>query len=714
MASREVSPLEGNKSLGLETAELQGEWSLPSPPRRKPQNVVEDASNSPYTVQVPKKVETTFRGNSHGLSSPSILVPETKTVNKTPRSSGGHGRLDVESERRKFLEQLERVDEALKQKKEMLEAKQRSLEYKRRWLFHKSSSTTNGKRVTKVVPKETLWESEIRRILSENRFRAASSHAALQPYFCQVFDDEQGQCERGVFASYPPVALYSSPEEVVDVVKVVESFPVIKDYLASVIREKYEQRLESRKKLLEQFMELREKWIKQLRTSDEQLSKEETEALLQRDCYILIATQGSDVLLARTGSGRTTYRTSASDARNISLEDVGIFLNAIEADGGTAGGRSRWGKCLARIPHQNTFETVFEGGSVWLDDPLAYHHASCAINPWTNNELSVFIKRYAQYGKNFRKIASFLKYKTTEDVVRFYFQNKIRLQLKKYFRGCDVMSKRRMSRKNSFTHNSKVVLETPWSIPSRIGNSLEWNCLEDSPSCKSGQLDSGRESSRSSSPVSSWTFEEVEKLIQGLKNHGTNFKLIAKEIGTKTAMQCRAYWKHNRVTLNMELSNVVGHEQTKVERKKRRRKVLEWSEEEKDAFDNYFQVFGCNWDRLAEMIPTKTSIQIRTYYEELMAASRLDVETERVSPSTQVLHSVTTNDMKTTSTENDDVLEENMKNDSIGEKEETNGQVGGTCDISVELNNTLNGVSPSQSTCAEDTKEVLEDKEQPT
>jgi len=33
---------------------------------------------------------------------------------------------------------------------------------------------------------------------------------------------------------------------------------------------------------------------------------------------------------------------------------------------------------------------------------LAYHHASCAINPWTNNELSVFIKRYAQYGKNFR------------------------------------------------------------------------------------------------------------------------------------------------------------------------------------------------------------------------------------------------------------------------------------------------------------------------
>lgn len=58
------------------------------------------------------------------------------------------------------------------------------------------------------------------------------------------------------------------------------------------------------------------------------------------------------MLLARTGSGRTTYRSSSNDTRNISLEDVGIFLNAIEADGGTAGGRSRWGKCLARIPYQ--------------------------------------------------------------------------------------------------------------------------------------------------------------------------------------------------------------------------------------------------------------------------------------------------------------------------------------------------------------------------
>ncbi|GJQ14396.1 hypothetical protein GpartN1_g6187.t1 [Galdieria partita] len=676
MASREVSPLEGTKPLGFETVELQGELSLPSPPRRKPQNVAEDSNHSPFTVDVPKKPETAPSGNFLGLHSPSF-VPESKYVNKASRVQEGTFRQRAENDRQRCLEELEKVDEVLKQKKELLEAKQMSLEYKRRWLLlesEKRKSLPNGKCLKSFTSQETLLDSVIKKILSENRLRAASSHAALQPFFCQVFDEDEGLCERGVFASYPPVSLYSAPEEILDIPKVVESFPYVKAKLSEFIRDKCEQKMELRKKLLEHFMELRDKWIKQLRTMEEQLSKEQTEALLQRDCYILIATQGSDVLLARTGSGRTTYRSTSNDTRNISLEDVGVFLNAIEADGGTAGGRSRWGKCLARIPCQDTSETPFEGGSVLLDDPLSYHHASCAINPWTNNELNIFIKRYAQYGKNFRKIASFLKYKTTEDVVRFYFQNKIRLQLKKYFRGCDIMSKRRMSRKNSFTQNNKLVSDFSWSVPPRTVSSSEVNLFDnESSACKATvHVDSGRESSRSASPISSWTFEEVEMLVQGLKKHGTNFKLIAKEIGTKTAMQCRAYWKNNRSTLNMDLSSQTATgevQEPKVERKRRRRKTLEWSEEEKDAFEKYFQTYGYNWDRIAELIPTKTSLQIRTYYEELMAASRLDLEAERVSPSVD-LHSSTNDASKDkTSTENAHMEDTRVKIDSCDKKD---------------------------------------------
>lgn len=324
-----------------------------------------------------------------------------------------------------------------------------------------------------------------------------------------------------------------------------------------------------------------------------------------------------------------------------------------------------------------------------------------------------------------RKIASFLKYKTTEDVVRFYFQNKIRLQLKKYFRGCDVVSKRRISRKNSFTQNNKQGSEVSLTVTPRTGNSPEisWLDYNESPTFKSGQVDSGRESSRSSSPGFSWTFEEVEKLVDGMKRHGTNFKLIAKEIGTKTAMQCRAYWKHNRNTLNVDMTiqNTPKEvQEPKVERKRRRRKILEWSLEEKDTFEKYFRAYGCNWDRLAELIPTKTSLQIRTYYEERMAASRLDLETERAPLSLDLQHSLTRDVTKEEATDDyahttGDTQDENHTNqvqlDTHSSKElvQENFQADTSEGLSGE-SNTAVYASPSQSisAVAEPSKEVLE------
>lgn len=288
MTSRNVFQLEEAKSPGLEALELQGELSLPSPPRRKPHGVREEASNSQYATEVSKKSEKSTVGYFLGLSSPSI-VPEGKVLSKASVPSEGNFRQRIEKERQRFLEELEKIDESLKQKKEILEAKQRSLEYKRRWLLRESKqpkNPPNGKHLKRNSSEGTLLSSVTQRILSENRLRAAAAHAALQPFFCQTFDEEVGSCERGVFASYPPVSLYSAPEEITDVVKVVECFPVVSAKLSAIIRDRLEQKLNLRQKLLEEFMELREKWIKQLRSVEDQLSKEETEALLQRDWYV--------------------------------------------------------------------------------------------------------------------------------------------------------------------------------------------------------------------------------------------------------------------------------------------------------------------------------------------------------------------------------------------------------------------------------------------
>lgn len=55
-------------------------------------------------------------------------------------------------------------------------------------------------------------------------------------------------------------------------------------------------------------------------------------------------------------------------------------------------------------------------------------------NPWVEEERRIFLEKYLQFPKRFRKIAEFLPNKTTGDVIAFYYLNKRALNLKKKLR----------------------------------------------------------------------------------------------------------------------------------------------------------------------------------------------------------------------------------------------------------------------------------------
>ncbi|KAG0489628.1 hypothetical protein HPP92_006491 [Vanilla planifolia] len=46
-----------------------------------------------------------------------------------------------------------------------------------------------------------------------------------------------------------------------------------------------------------------------------------------------------------------------------------------------------------------------------------------AINPWTPEEKELFVNMLATFGKDFRKISSFISHKTTADCIEFYYKN---------------------------------------------------------------------------------------------------------------------------------------------------------------------------------------------------------------------------------------------------------------------------------------------------
>ncbi|KAL3520695.1 hypothetical protein ACH5RR_018844 [Cinchona calisaya] len=58
-----------------------------------------------------------------------------------------------------------------------------------------------------------------------------------------------------------------------------------------------------------------------------------------------------------------------------------------------------------------------------VEDPCAVEKERSMINPWTSEEKEIFMDKLAAYGKDFKKIASFLVQKTTADCIEFYYKN---------------------------------------------------------------------------------------------------------------------------------------------------------------------------------------------------------------------------------------------------------------------------------------------------
>lgn len=58
-----------------------------------------------------------------------------------------------------------------------------------------------------------------------------------------------------------------------------------------------------------------------------------------------------------------------------------------------------------------------------VEDPCGDEKERSMINPWTAEEREIFMDKLATYGKDFKKIASFLVHKTTADCIEFYYKN---------------------------------------------------------------------------------------------------------------------------------------------------------------------------------------------------------------------------------------------------------------------------------------------------
>jgi hypothetical protein len=252
-------------------------------------------------------------------------------------------------------------------------------------------------------------------ILKDNRSRAAASSDALK-----------GLCSN--------MELGLDPSHICEVVPLASVSDVVAERVRQTIVKRRAQRDLRNRELTKEYLDLSKAWTRKNKQARDKRSKEKREMCRERDRFLYRSIMGENALLqARTSSGRTTTRVvgvvTAGGLINYAAE-IDASLAEIESHGGTPGLNEVWDRTLATIPMQRADILPLDCGSVLIEDPVKEVHNSRSINPWTREETYTFLDKFVLHPKNFKRIASFLEYKSLGDVIEFYYRNKLRFDLK--------------------------------------------------------------------------------------------------------------------------------------------------------------------------------------------------------------------------------------------------------------------------------------------
>jgi len=257
-------------------------------------------------------------------------------------------------------------------------------------------------------------------------------------------------------------------------------------------------------------------------------------------------------------------------------------------------------KTVAKIPSMVLAEeriAPFRDSNGLIEDPLQVERDRKLMNPWTDEEKLIFLKKFLRYPKNFVKISTYLKKKTTADVISYYYLNKKTLDLKKLLRE-QQMRKRGFSRvptrviAAAFGGGSKEIAHlNSWSlmeqekghtstvrsssssstgvnhrakVETQVNFQDDSHQESDSPERKqhrpsllgiSNFADQTRNSSGGGGggveTDTKWTQREHELFLEAIRKFSKDFKAISEYLGTKSSFQCRNYYHNSKKKLRL-------------------------------------------------------------------------------------------------------------------------------------------------------------------
>jgi len=345
------------------------------------------------------------------------------------------------------------------------------------------------------------------------------------------------------------------------------------------------------------------------------------------------------------------------------LDEVDSILYEIESYGGTPHGLERWKDTVAEIPTQDIeYQPVV--GSYLMSDALSEHYSSRCVNPWSLEEKEMFLTQWILYGKQFIKIANCLEHKSVQDVIRFYFQNKLKMNLKSMAKDASNNSsgyqlasttsayKRKMLNSNSMQVSKKIKM---LALKGYSADSARKYYVRPQMKLVNAVVLSaervrgvGPESMygtyfdmKSAMEDSKWSLEELRRFIHGLSVYGKAFGVISNRcVKSKSSVECKSFYKQYETRLGLSAfvrantQSIAGVPSSAAELMNSNSvisgsslattpKKMKWSEEEEGQLAQLVDEFGQQWGMIASQMQGRTSTQVRAHWEALVAMESL-------------------------------------------------------------------------------------------
>ncbi|CAJ1953244.1 unnamed protein product [Cylindrotheca closterium] len=284
---------------------------------------------------------------------------------------------------------------------------------------------------------------------------------------------------------------------------------------------------------------------------------------------------------------------------------------------------------LCRLEREVTASFVETFTAQRIEDPVAEEEKASRTNIWTDMEKCIFLDRFLQFPKDFRRIATFLRNKTTKDCVAFYYDSKQAVP----YKGALKEHVMRRKRKGDYQ-----VWDSSIQAAISVGAVVTAGTSEEVPVYISLPASDCTYATRMLHPLKLQVLDRmsVEKTLDGLESEGlhmedlkpksrkrhrdplfslakehTKFLRIASQ-ESMAASQLRSAIIGEREVDPFDTQK--GNDAETSGSRQGRKAPQKWTSSEKKIFVATLEEHGRNWGRLSDAVGTKSISQIKNFY----------------------------------------------------------------------------------------------------